>query len=79
MTSPAVVRLGWQIGKFVFGALAVLAFVTMGFVLISDDFVIHGQVVPASDSRVKMWWVSLGLVGLLSTALAWFFHRQSRR
>ena len=66
-------------GLFVFGALALFSFAAALFFFISDDFVIRGQVVPATDGRFVPWRVGLSLAGVFFVALAWLCHRQSRR
>ena len=79
MTSELRSRFIWRTGVFVFGGLALLSFGAALFMLISDDFVIRGQVVPASDARFVPWRVGLSLAGVCSVLLAWQCHRQRRR
>lgn len=78
MTSHLTSRLSWRIGSFVFGTLALFSFAAALFLFISDDFVIRGQVVPATDVRFVSWRVGLSVVGVLTVALAWLCQRQSR-
>ena len=79
MTSHFTSSLNWRIGSFVFGALALFSFAAALFFFISDDFVIRGQVVAASDARFVPWRVGLSLTGVFSVLVAWLCHRQSRR
>ena len=62
-----------------FGGLALLSFGAALFMLISDDFVIRGQVVPASDAKFVPWRAGLSLAGVFSVLLAWLCHRRSRK
>ena len=79
MTSHLTSRLTWRIGSFLFGALALLSLAAALFFFISDDFVIRGQVVPATDARFVPWRVGLSVAGALCIALAWLCHRPSHR
>ena len=66
-------------GSFPFSALALLAFAAALFVLISDDFVVGGQIIPATDPGVLAWRSCLILAGVFSGILAWFCYRHSCR
>jgi hypothetical protein len=79
MTSHLTSRLNWRTVSFVFGALALFSFAAAPFFFISDDFVIRGQVVPATDARFVSWRVGLSLAGVFSVASAWLCHRRGRR
>jgi len=79
MTSHLTSRFTWRIGLFGFSILALFSFAAALFFFISDDFVIRGQVVPASDARFVPWRVGLSLAGVFSVFLAWLCYRQNRR
>ena len=76
MTSHFTPCWSWWIGVLVFGALALISFAAAFFFFISDDFVIRGQDVPASDARFVPWRAGLSSAGLLSVVLAWLCYRQ---
>ena len=78
MTSHLTCRLNWRIGSFVSGALALFSFAAALFFFISDDFVIRGQVVPATDARFVSWRVGLSVAGVFCVALTWLCYRQRR-
>ena len=67
---------GWRIGFFVFGAMALFAFAAPLFLVISDDFVIRGQVVSATDGRFLVWRIGLALAGMVFATLAWLCYRR---
>lgn len=69
----------FRIGLVVFSALGLFLFAATLFFLVSDDFVIRGQIVPASDARFVPWRLGLSLAGVFSILLAWLCRRQSRR
>ena len=79
MTLHITSRFNWRVGFFVFGAMTLLSFAAALFMFISDDFVIRGQVVPATDAGIVAWRIGLSAVGMAFTSLAWLCHRQSRR
>jgi hypothetical protein len=72
-------RSSLRIGLFVFSALALFSFAAAFFVLISEDFVINGQVVPATDARLVVWRICLSPAGIVSAAWAWLCYRCCRR
>lgn len=78
MKSDVTASLNWRIGSFVFGALALFSVGAALFFFVSDDFVIGGQVVPASDARFVPWRVGLILAGVFCILLAGLCQRQSR-
>jgi hypothetical protein len=75
MTSHLTSRFNWRIGVFLFGAFALFLFAAALFFFLSDDFVIHGQVVPATDARFVPWRVGLSVGVVLSALLAWRCYR----
>jgi len=79
MKSHPTSRSSWRIGLVVFSALALFSFAAALFVLASDDFVIRGQVVSATDARVVVPRICLSLTAMFSAALAWLCYRQSRK
>jgi len=72
-------RSSLRIGLFGIGALALFSFAAVFFLFVSDDFVIQGQAVPATDARFVVWRICLSLAGLICAALAWLCCRQTRR
>jgi hypothetical protein len=79
MTSHLTSRFNWRIGLLVFGALALLSFAAALFMFVSDDFVLGGQVVPATDARIVVWRIGLGVVGVVFASVTWLCLRQTRR
>ena len=79
MKSQLISDWGWRIALFVFGGLALISVAAALFFLVSDDFVIRGQVVPARDSRIVGWRVGSVLGAAFSVVLAWLCHRRSCR
>jgi len=75
MKSPTISYLNSRIGLYAFSTLALLALAAAFFMFISDDFVIRGQVVPASDATMVLWRNCLGLAGVCFGALAWLCCR----
>ncbi len=67
-----------RIGSAVFGALGLFLLAVTLFIFVSDDFVIRGQVVPASDARFVPWRVGLSLAAVFSLLLAWLCHPRTR-
>ena len=65
-----------RVGMFALGALALLLFAATLFFLISDDFVINGQVVPATGARFIVLPIVLAAAGTASATLAWLCHRR---
>jgi hypothetical protein len=64
---------------FVFGVLAFFLLAATLFCFLSDDFVIRGQIVSGTDSKVSVWRVCASLGSTVSGGLAWFFYHRSRR
>jgi hypothetical protein len=59
------------------GALTLLSFVAALFMWISDDFVLDGQVVPATDARIFFWRITLSVACLVFASLTCLCLRQT--
>jgi len=70
-----VSRFGWQAGLFGLISLALFSFAGAVFFLVGDDFVLGGEVVPASDARILALRLGLGLAGLVFAILAGVCYR----
>ena len=60
----------WRAAACLFGAVAVVGFGAAAFLLLSDDFVIGGRVVPAADARIVRWRNLAAQAGVAATILA---------
>jgi hypothetical protein len=78
MTLPITSCSRCRIGLSVFSALTLLSFAAAFFLFISDDFVVNGQVVPATDARFVVWRIGLTLAGMLFAWLSWLFFLRYR-
>jgi hypothetical protein len=78
MTSH-ISRFNWRIALLVFAALALLSFLTALFLLVSDDFVLGGKVVPASDPRILAQRIGASVACIVFAGLAWLCFRQNRK
>ncbi len=78
MTSHLTSSFSWRVGSAVFGALGLLLLAATLFLVVTDDFVIRGQVVPASDPRFVPWRIGLSLAAVFSALFAWLCYRRGR-
>jgi hypothetical protein len=67
------------VGSLAFAALALLLLLAAGFLWISDDFVLRGQVVPATNPKIMLWRFSFTLGGLFCGITALVCYRCYRR
>jgi hypothetical protein len=60
-------------------AFSLLSLAAALFMWISDDFVLNGQVVPATDARILVWRIALSVACIVFAGLTWLCLRQSPR
>lgn len=71
-------RSALRLGSRALALMALSLLAAAGFLWISDDFVLQGQVVPATDARIMLWRISLTLGGLLCGVTAFVCYQSYR-
>ena len=79
MTSRRVSRFGWQAGLFGLITVALFSLAAAAFLFFSDDFVLGGEAVSASDTRLTLLRMGALALGIGATFLAWLCYRRMQR
>jgi hypothetical protein len=79
MTLHRASHFGWQVGLFGLITLALFSFAAAVFLFAGDDFVLGGEVIPATDARITSLRIGAIAAGIVSTVLAWLCYRHMQR